>query len=939
MAASDYKATLNLPQTAFPMKAGLARREPERLARWEAMDLAGAIERARAGGEPFTLHDGPPYANGHLHMGHALNKVLKDVIVKLRTMEGRRAVYVPGWDCHGLPIERQVDKELGPRKRELDTLAFRQACRDYAARFVAIQRDEFRRLGVLGRWDRPYLTMDPAYEAAIVREFGRIVANGHVYHGRKPVHWCPTCVTALAEAEVEYADHTSPSIHVAFEVEGGCRALDPELPELPLALLVWTTTPWTIPANLAVCVHPDYDYRVVRAGGRAYVVAEYLLPAVEAAAGWEEVEPLARRRGAELTRLTYTHPLNGRRCPVITGDHVTLEAGTGLVHTAPGHGQEDYEVGLAHDLEVYAPVDDRGRFTEAVGEPLAGMGVFEANPEVVRLLRQAGALVAEGSIDHSYPHCWRCKRPVIFRATPQWFISMEAGELRRRALEAIDRVTWIPAWGRNRIHAMVASRPDWCISRQRQWGVPVVAFHCRACGEPFTDAAAAERVAAAAEREGADCWYTHPVADWLGEGAACPRCGSSDLAPEEDILDVWFDSGVSHAAVLLTTEGLTHPADLYLEGSDQHRGWFHSSLLAALAAGREAPYRAVLTHGFVVDGEGRKMSKSVGNVIAPEEVIRTSGADILRLWVASEDFRDDLRLSPAILKQLGDAYRRVRNTLRFLLGNLADFRPEADAVAYEAMEPLDRYALHRHAEVGERVRAAYDAYELHTVYHTLHTYCVNDLSGFYLDILKDRLYTEAAASGRRRSAQTALWEIAEGLVRWLAPILCFTADEAWEHLPPVAGREPSVHLARFAHEGRRAPELAAEWEGLRAVRGRVLAALERARERKEIGGSLTAAVTVYAEGETRALLERHAAELADLWIVSQAAVAPLEAAPPGLEVAAEGPRVAVAVAAAPGEKCGRCWRILPEVGEEPDHPDLCRRCASVVRALEAAGEG
>jgi len=937
MAESIYKATLNLPQTAFPMKANLAQREPERLARWAAMDLAGQIERARASAPSFTLHDGPPYANGHLHMGHALNKVLKDIILKVRTMEGRRAIFVPGWDCHGLPIERQVDKELGSRKRELDVLAFRQACRDYATRFVAIQRDEFRRLGVLGRWDRPYLTMDPHYEATIVREFARMIRNGHVYHGRKPVHWCATCVTALAEAEVEYADHTSPSIYVAFPVVGGARALDPALPDLPLAAIIWTTTPWTLPANRAVCVHPEIDYVVVRVGEATYLVAASLLQAVAGVVGWSEPELLGHYRGHDLTGLTYTHPLTGGRHPVIPGDHVTLDAGTGLVHTAPGHGQEDYAAGQAHGLEVYAPVDDHGRFTAEVGPPLAGEAVFAANPKVVAMVAAAGALLAHLDITHSYPHCWRCKKPVIFRATPQWFIAMEAGALRARALAAIEAVQWIPAWGRNRIYAMVENRPDWCISRQRQWGVPVIAFHCRGCGVPFTDAGAAERVADAAEQEGADCWYTHPLTDWLGEGACCPACGSTDLAPEHDILDVWFDSGVSHAAVLLATGGLTHPADLYLEGSDQHRGWFHSSLLAALAAGREVPYRAVLTHGFVVDGEGRKMSKSEGNVIAPEEIIKPNGADLLRLWVASEDFSDDLRLSPEILKRLGDGYRRIRNTLRFLLGNLADFDPGRDAVANDQMEELDRYALHQLAGVSERVRQAYDSYQLHAVYHTLHTYCITDLSGFYLDILKDCLYTEAAAAPRRRSAQTAVWKIAETLIRLLAPILCFTADEAWEYLPAVAGREESVHLARFAEASPFDPELASRWEGLRAVRGQLLAALERARAAKVIGGGLEAAVTLYAEGDTLALLRAYDHQLATLCIVSQARVASLAEIPAGLTVEAGEPRVAVAVVAAAGEKCDRCWQILPEVGSQAGHPGLCSRCAAVVRGGGGGG--
>ncbi|HEX9592219.1 MAG TPA: isoleucine--tRNA ligase [bacterium] len=931
---TDYKATLNLPQTGFAMKGNLVQREPERLRQWSETDLTGRIERARAGAPRFTLHDGPPYANGHLHMGHALNKILKDFIVKIRTMQGKQAVYLPGWDCHGLPIELQVDKKLGAKKRDLSLVEFRQACREYADRFIDIQRDEFRRYGVLGRWDEPYKTMAFPYEAQIVRELAKIIRAGSVYHGRKPVHWCPSCVTALAEAEVEYADHTSPSIYVAFPTTAGLRGLGTDLPDLPLSLVIWTTTPWTLPANLATSVHPDHDYVAVGVGETAFVVAEYLLPGVAEAVGWESPVVLATVPGQALTALTYTHPLNGRICPVFTGTHVTLEAGTGLVHTAPGHGQEDYQVGQEHGLPTFAPVDDHGCFTDEAGPELVGQQVFIANPTVIEMLRAKGALLGRGDIAHSYPHCWRCKKPVIFRATPQWFISMEVGELRARALAAIDRVEWIPAWGRNRIYGMVENRPDWCISRQRRWGVPVIAFHCKKCGEPFVDADAADRVAGAVEREGAEAWYTHPVSDWLAPGTVCPACGHAELTPESDILDVWFDSGVSHAAVVRQNPDLSYPADLYLEGSDQHRGWFHSTLLAALAAGGGTPYRAVLTHGFVVDGNGRKMSKSEGNVISPQEIIHQHGAEILRLWVAAEDFRDDIRLSPEILSQLAEGYRRIRNTARYLLSNLYDFDPARDAVAIDAMEEIDRYALHHLAEVSERVLTAYDRYEFHTAYHAIYNYCVLDLSGFYLDILKDRLYTEAAGGRLRRAAQTALWHIAEQLTRLIAPLLVFTADEIWEHLPAVAGREDSVHLARFDRSLYPAPELAQRWDALQEVRSAVLGALERARAAKTIGGGLTARVTAYAAGATLKLLHRYQTGLPAQWIVSQVEVLPIDQAPPGV-VPEEGGELAVAVAAAGGGKCVRCWMVLPEVGSHADQPDLCSRCHGVVTATPA----
>ncbi len=925
----DYKDTLNLPKTAFPMKADLVRREPEMLAHWEQIGLYARQRAARAGRPLFLLHDGPPYANGRIHMGHALNKILKDIIIKSRGMDGFDTPYVPGWDCHGLPIELQVDKTLGPKKAAMSTGEFRRECRRYAEGFVDVQREEFRRLGVIGDWGDPYLTMSFGYQASIVRELGRFFAAGRVYQGRKPVHWCTSCRTALAEAEVEYEEKTSPSITVRFPVVRGWEAVAGDLPRLPAYAVIWTTTPWTIPANLAVAVNPDLVYAVVESGGEHYLVAKELAEGLMRSAGRADWRIVREVRGADLEGLVARHPYLDREARFVLGDHVTLEAGSGLVHTAPGHGQEDHEVGLRYGLEVYSPVDERGRFLPEV-ERVAGLRVFEANPVVIEAIREGGNLLHAGEVTHSYPHCWRCKHPVIFRATRQWFVSMEEGGLREAALEQIRAVRWIPAWGEDRIAGMIANRPDWCISRQRSWGVPITALSCESCGGVLASPELFERVAERVEREGADFWFDAPIGELVPPGAACPSCGATAFRRETDILDVWFDSGVSHAAVLERREGHAWPADLYLEGSDQHRGWFHSALLTAVATRGRAPYRGVLTHGFVVDKDGKKMSKSKGNVVVPQEVIRQYGAEILRLWVAAEDYTNDIRIWPGLMKSLATAYFNIRNTVRFLLGNIHDFDPERDAVEEARLPELERWALARLARVERRVLEAYRAFQLHVVYHTLHAFCTVDLSAFYLDILKDRLYCEPAGGASRRAAQTVLHRAAESLTLLLAPILSFTAEEIWQALGASAAapdRPASVFLAAFpgTAEPAGADALLARWERLRGVRDAVNKALEEARRAGTIGKGLEAEVTVTADDETRTFLESFGPLLREVCIVSAVRLAP--AAPAGTPLA-------VSVGPASGAKCERCWCRSVEVGTREGRPGVCPRCAG---ALDEAG--
>jgi isoleucyl-tRNA synthetase len=919
----DYKETLNLPRTEFPMRANLAQREPEIVRRWADERLYERLLAAAAGRPRFVLHDGPPYANGHIHLGHTLNKVLKDVVVKHRAMAGFEAPYVPGWDCHGLPIELEVERKLGrARKEALPKADVRRQCREYAARFVGVQRDEFRRLGILGDWERPYLTMDPGYEASEVRALGRCIGAGLVYRGKKPVHWCPSCVTALAEAEVEYSDVSSPSVYVAYPFVDPLPAALADLPAPAAA--IWTTTPWTLPASVAVAVHPEHEYVAIEVDGRVLVVAAALVERLAAAMG-KPARERVRFPGRRLEGAGCCHPWLDRRVPVVFADYVTLESGTGLVHTAPGHGQDDYETGLRFGLPVLAPVDARGRFTAEVPE-WQGVRVFDADAKIVEHLQAKGALLAAETFVHSYPHCWRCKNPIVFRATEQWFVRIDGalpggGTLRERALAEIDRVRWVPAWGRERIRNMIATRPDWCVSRQRAWGVPVVAVFCEGCGDPLFSEALCEHVATLFERESADAWFTRPAADLVPPGTRCGRCGGGTFRPETDILDVWFDSGVSWMAVVEPRADLGH-ADLYLEGSDQHRGWFHSALLTGVALAGRAPYDVVLTHGFLLDGAGRKMSKSLGNVIAPDDVIKRHGAEILRLWVAAEDYREDVRVSQEILGQVVEAYRRLRNTIRFLLSNLWDFDPVRDAVAPPALAALERWALHRTHALVERVRAAYEEYEFHLIYHALNNFCSVDLSSFYLDVRKDRLYCERPASAERRGTQTVLHAIADALVRLMAPVLSFTAEEAWGFMP--GGERPgSVFLAGMpeAPAAWRDEALAGRFERLLVVRAAVTKALEEARQGGLVKQSTEAHVVVDVGGDDalRDLLAAEGAELSSVFLTASAEVS----AGPGE------PGVRVAVERARGGKCARCWNVRA-LGAAPAHPELCARCAAVV---------
>jgi isoleucyl-tRNA synthetase len=923
----DYKDTLNLPKTSFPMKANLPKKEPDMLQRWESEQIYHRILEASRGRKKYILHDGPPYANGHIHLGTALNKILKDMIVKSRFMAGFDSDYVPGWDCHGLPIEHQVDKELGDKKLTMTSVEVRRQCRAYAERFIDIQRDEFKRLGVFGEWENPYLTMNYRYQATIVRELGKFFQNGAVYRGKKPVYWCASCVTALAEAEVEYMDSSAPSIYVRFPAKDEFSARIPELKGKNVYVLIWTTTPWTIPANLAIALHPDESYAAVEAGDVVYILAERLVAINMETFGISDYRIIATFSGIELEGLIATHPLYNRDSKIIPANFVTLDTGTGAVHIAPGHGQEDYEVGLKYGIDVYAPVDDYGVFTPEV-DYFSGKFVFDANKDVIGKLKELGALMASETMDHSYPHCWRCKRPVIFRATHQWFISMEKTGLRKDALKAIDTVTWIPKWGRDRIYGMIQHRPDWCISRQRSWGVPITAMRCAECDAIVAPPELFEKAARLFEEKGADVWFEADVEELAPEGAACPGCGSSKLIKETDILDVWFDSGVSWAAVCEERPNLVYPCDLYLEGSDQHRGWFHSALLTSVGTRGKAPYHGVLTHGFVVDGQGKKMAKSVGNVIPPQEIIDKFGADILRLWVSAEDYRDDIRISPEILDRLSEAYRRIRNTCRFLLGNLADFNPNEHAVPFDQMKDLDRFAMDGLNRIISRVRKAYDDFEFHIVFHTLYNYCTVDLSSLYLDILKDRLYVEKTDGLLRRSAQTALYNILSALVRLMAPILSFTSEEIWTAFR--GDSRSSVHVSSFPEpisEARLTDEERGKWETMLALRQQVSKALEEARAVKTIGSSLEAKITIEAPDNVVAILSKME-DPEGFFIVSQ-----LEARSLGAEMGDEAgqPATKVMVSRAEGGKCPRCWMWKPDTDTDDTYRDVCPRCAGVLK--------
>jgi isoleucyl-tRNA synthetase len=945
----DYRQTLNLPKTEFPMKANLPKREPEMLAVWETKRIYRQITEAAKGRKKYILHDGPPYANGHIHLGTALNKILKDFIVKSKFMAGFDSRYVPGWDCHGLPVEHEVEKSLGLKKGELSIVEIRKRCREYAAKFVGIQREEFKRLGVFGEWENPYLTMNFAYQATIVREFGKFLLNGSVYKGKKPVHWCPTCKTALAEAEVKYEDHRSPSIYVKFKmvstpsqsstlamnrsgtgleeakVGGDIGDMFPSLKGKPIYVIIWTTTPWTIPANLAIALHPDFTYVAVDVGHEIYILAEGLLESVMEKFGIRQYQVLEKFLGKRLERLKCKHPFLDRDSLIILASYVTLDTGTGCVHTAPGHGQEDYGSGVQYGLEIYSPVDDDGRFTKDVLY-FAGQFVFDANEAVNKKLAEAGALLKKEWMVHSYPHCWRTNDPIIFRATEQWFISMDKKGLKENALKSINEVTWIPPWGRDRIYGMVENRPDWCVSRQRAWGIPITVFYCSACKQPLVNQETIDHVARLFEEKGADIWFEEGANHLLPKEAQCAQCGGKDFTKEMDILDVWFDSGVSYAAVLEKRKDLEFPASLYLEGSDQHRGWFHSSLLTSVGTRGCAPYLSVLTHGFFVDGEGKKMSKSAGNVIASEEVIGQLGADVLRLWVAGEDYRDDIKISNEILKRLADSYFRIRNTYRFLLGNLYDFHPEKDRVPYQDLYEIDRWAIHQLQKLIVRVREAYECFEFHIVYHSVQNFCAVDMSALYFDILKDRLYTFSANSRGRKSAQTVLYEILKTLTHLMTPILSFTTEEVWKYIPQESGKAESVHLTSF-------PEAKSEylddalnerWERIWEIRAVVTKALEEARKEKVIGLSLDAQVHLHLPEKIFLFLQSCEKDLKSIFIVSSVTLHPI------VSGAKDEKEVRVEVLRADGKKCERCWNYDLSVGHHLEHPSICQRCVEAI---------
>jgi len=936
----DYRATLNLPKTSFKMKANLTQNEPMLLKAWEKVDLYQEIQQHSEGRPLYVLHDGPPYANGNIHLGTAFNKILKDIILRSRRMAGFNAPYIPGWDCHGLPIEHNVDKELGEKKKTIPTLSKRRACRKYAEKWIKTQKQEFKRLGVLGDWDKPYLTMTYDYEATIAREFNKFLLSGSVVRSKKPVYWCSTCETALAEAEVEYHNHTSPSIYVKFPLNSDLSDIDKELGRDAVSVVIWTTTPWTLPANLAIAFHPDFEYALIEAAGEKLIMAKEMVKPVMEDFEVDDYRIITTFAADKLENRTCRHPFIERDSLMVLADYVTLEAGTGCVHTAPGHGADDYQTGLRYGLEILSPVDDTGTFTIEAGA-YAGKQIPGVNRDICADLQEAGDLLHQDQINHSYPHCWRCKEPVIYRATPQWFISMEKNGLRAKSLDNIKQVTWTPGWGMQRIYAMIEHRPDWCLSRQRSWGVPITVVSCRSCGEIVKNDELIENIDSLFREEGADAWFSHELEDFLPEGLVCAQCEAADFTRESDILDVWFDSGVSHAAVCEQREELRSPADLYLEGSDQHRGWFHSALLTSVGTRGRAPYKGVLTHGYVVDGQGKKMSKSVGNVVAPQEVIEKYGAEILRLWVASEDYRDDVKVSDEILGQVTDAYRKIRNTIRYFLGNLSDFDPGVDSLDYVELEPLDRWALARFEELKEKVMNAFEKYEFHSIYHGLNFFCTMTMSAFYLDIIKDRLYVSGTDSRLRRSAQTALHEIAEGLLQLMAPILSFTASEAWDALK---GRDKNADLSGSIfftdfpepNESHRLDkETEEEWSKLVKIRSEITRALEKARADKVIGHPLEAEVLICVdEGPLLGFVTAHEQSLKEISIVSELKIVrrdQFDGAEPLKGEEVEG--LLLAVRPASGEKCERCWIRDESVSTQENHPTICSRCFEVVDSL------
>ncbi|MGD6841945.1 isoleucine--tRNA ligase [Bacillus infantis] len=915
----EYKDTLLMPKTEFPMRGNLPKREPEIQGKWEEMNIYEKVQEHTKGRPMFVLHDGPPYANGDIHMGHALNKILKDFIVRYKSMSGFNAPYVPGWDTHGLPIEQALTNK-GVKRKEMTVAEFRKLCEDYAYEQIDSQRSQFKRLGVRGDWENPYITLQPQYEAQQIKVFGDMAKKGYIYKGKKPVYWSPSSESALAEAEIEYQDKRSPSIYVGFKVKDGKGVLDQDV-----QIVIWTTTPWTIPANLGISVHPDLNYVVAEVDGGKYLVAEELLESVAGETGWEEPSVVKTVKGSELENILASHPLYGRDSLVMLGDHVTVDAGTGCVHTAPGHGEDDFYVGQKYGLEVLCPVDDKGLMTNEA-EGFEGLFYDEANKPITEALKEKGALLGLKFITHSYPHDWRTKKPVIFRATAQWFASIK--DFRSELLEAVKETKWVPAWGETRLFNMVRDRGDWCISRQRAWGVPIPVFYAENGDSIITDETI-DHVSALFREHGSNIWFEKEAKELLPEGFTHPGSPNGKFTKETDIMDVWFDSGSSHQAVLEERDDLQRPADLYLEGSDQYRGWFNSSLSTGVAVTGKAPYKGVLSHGFALDGEGRKMSKSIGNVVVPAKVMNQLGADILRLWVASVDYQADVRVSDPILKQVAEVYRKIRNTFRFLLGNLADFNPEKDAVAYESLREVDQFMLVKLNKLVKNVKEAYDRYEFAGIYHAINNFCTLDLSSFYLDFAKDVLYIEAEDNADRRAIQTVLYESLVALAKLTAPILSHTADEVWSFIPSV--KEESVQLTDMPEykELPNADELMKKWTSFMNLRDEVLKALEEARNEKVIGKSLTAKITLYPTAETRSLLDSIKEDVKQLFIVSGFEIGGEYGEAP--EEALKLDKAAILVAKAEGETCERCWTVTPEVGADSDHPSLCPRCASVVK--------
>jgi len=913
----DYGKTLNLPQTDFPMRGNLPQAEPKMQAMWEETDIYHKVAEHNAGKPKFILHDGPPYANGDIHIGHALNKTLKDFIVRYKSMTGYDAPYVPGWDTHGLPIEQAISNSGKADRKKMSVLEFRDACKDYALGWIDKQREEFKRLGIRGDWNNPYITLDPKYEAQQIRVFGDMVKKGSIYKGLKPVYWSPSSESALAEAEIEYKEKTSPSIYVAFDVRDGKGVVPNDA-----ALVIWTTTPWTLPANLGISLHPEYDYVSVQVNGKTYILAEGLLEHAAKEIGWTDYKIVHKWKGAELESVLCRHPFYDRDSLVMIGEHVTLEAGTGCVHTAPGHGEEDFQIGQRYNLGVLCPVDDQGKFTaEAPG--FEGIFYDKANATITDKLKESGHLLHLSFIQHQYAHDWRTKKPVIYRATEQWFASVD--KFRQNMLDQIKAVNWTPEWGEIRLHNMIAERGDWCISRQRTWGVPIPIFYCRECNRPLVNDTTIEHVAGIFETEGSNAWFAREADELLPDGTKC-ECGCAQFRKETDIMDVWFDSGSSHVAVLETRPELQWPADLYLEGSDQYRGWFNSSLITGTTVRGEAPYRGILSHGFTLDGEGRKMSKSIGNTVDPNKVCGALGADILRLWVASVDYQEDHRISDNILTQITEVYRKIRNTLRFFLGNLTGFTPSTDVVPREKLNELDRYALNRLHRMIERTTKAYESYDFHVVYQAIHHFCAVEMSSFYLDIVKDRLYASKVDDAARKACQTVLFESLLAVTKLIAPILPHTAEEVWRYIPEAATESvqltdmPKVDSTLFEAESERT------WEQFIALREDVFKALEEARQDKRIGNSLAAAVHLYPDAAAKKLLDRFD-QLDTLFIVSQVIVHEPGEKPEDIE---SNVRLAVRIESAEGEKCERCWMVTPTVGHDKEHPTICKRCADVL---------